>query len=235
MRYIFWSVLFIAINFLIACGYTNSPQGINKPEDFLDHYYQEAALQVSNKVYKIDATQSIATIDVYKSGTLAKLGHDHVIASHDIYGYILKRNNEQQADIVIPLERLVVDETLLRAQAGFTTIPTADDIQSTRIHMLESVLETKQYPFAQLHVNKLINQDAKIFAQTQITLHGIKKTIEVPVTIKDGTNLTVQGRFTLKQSDFGITPYSVMGGLLQVKDQIILQFTLVAIAMRSHK
>ena len=38
--------------------------------------------------------------------------------------------------------------------------------------------------------------------------------------------LSVQGALVLKQSDFGIKPFSVFGGILAVQDEIVVEFTL---------
>jgi hypothetical protein len=43
----------------------------------------------------------------------------------------------------------------------------------------------------------------------------------------DGDTLTATGKFTIKQTDFGIKPISV-GGVVKVKDDLNINFTIVA-------
>jgi len=43
--------------------------------------------------------------------------------------------------------------------------------------------------------------------------------------------LKVQGALVLKQSDFGIKPFSVFGGLLAVHDEVVVEFSLAADAL----
>jgi len=40
-------------------------------------------------------------------------------------------------------------------------------------------------------------------------------------------HLIVEGKFPLKQSDFGITPFSALGGAMAVADQVDIEFRLV--------
>ena len=47
-------------------------------------------------------------IEVRRGGTLAQLGHDHVVVSHDVAGYVAPA--EGRADLYVRLDRLVVDE-----------------------------------------------------------------------------------------------------------------------------
>ena len=65
-----------------------------------------------------------------------------------------------------------------------------------------------------------------------ITLHGVARSVDVPTQIENAPNgLAASGTLSLLQSDFGITPMSVMGGAIQVLDQLDLQFRIVARAL----
>ena len=99
------------------------------PAAFPEAYYREAAAQ-GKTVFRIDPAQSLVVIEVRRAGSLARLGHDHVVASHDAEGYAAP--DEGRADLQVRLERLVVDEPALRAEAGFDTQPSDSDIAGTR-------------------------------------------------------------------------------------------------------
>src|SRR6266508_6924624 len=111
------------------------------PADFPEAYYQEAAVQ-GKPVFRVDSRESLVVIEVRRSGSLARLGHDHVVASHELVGYVAP--GEGRADLVVALESLAVDEAALRAEAGFDTQPTEPDIEATRANMLEKVLEAEK-------------------------------------------------------------------------------------------
>ena len=53
-------------------------------------------------------------------------------------------------------------------------------------------------------------------------------TLTAPVAVKiDGATLTAAGKFSIKQTDFGIKPISV-GGVVKVKDELTITFTITA-------
>ena len=104
------------------------------PPDFPHAYYRQ--LQAQGKpVFRVDAARSQVVIEVRRGGSLARLGHDHVVASHDVAGNIAP--DEGRADFYVRLDALTVDEPDLRASAGFDTQPDADDIAGTRRNMLQ--------------------------------------------------------------------------------------------------
>ncbi|MCK7501930.1 MAG: YceI family protein [Comamonadaceae bacterium] len=63
----------------------------------------------------------------------------------------------------------------------------------------------------------------------RIKLRGVERDITVPVAIdhRDG-QLAVTAVFEIKQTDFGITPLSVLGGALQVADTVRVRMRVVA-------
>ena len=55
--------------------------------------------------------------------------------------------------------------------------------------------------------------------------------IEVPVELqRDAQSMLAKGALRIRQSDFGITPFSVGGGAIQVADEVDVRFEIVAIA-----
>jgi len=103
------------------------------PADFPEGYYREALAQ-GKPVFRVDSRESLVVIEVRRSGSLARLGHDHIVASHEVAGYVAP--DEGRADLAVALERLAVDEATLRTEAGFDTQPTETDIEGTRTNML---------------------------------------------------------------------------------------------------
>ena len=68
-------------------------------------------------------------------------------------------------------------------------------------------------------------------AQADVTLKGVTRRIEVPFDLADaGGTLTARGSFRLRQTEFGMVPFSVAGGAIQVADEIVLGFEFVATA-----
>lgn len=193
------------------------------PAAFPDAEYRHAE-SLGKKVLRVDSDRSLVVIEVYRGGRLARLGHNHVVASHDVNGYVAL--DEGKADLYIPLDRLVVDETPLRAEAGFDTRPSREAIEGTRRNMLEKVLESERFPFALVHLDRTDNPS---ILNASITLHGVTQQYEVPVRIEtQPDSIIVSGNLSFNQSDFGIVPFSVLGGALQVQDRLALRFRIFA-------
>src|SRR5712672_1136136 len=110
-----------------------APAPAGPPAGFPEGYYREALAQ-GKPVLRVDPAESLVVIEVRRSGSLARLGHDHVVASHDVTGYVAP--GEGRADLYVALARLTVDEPALRVEAGFETQPTESDIAATRSNML---------------------------------------------------------------------------------------------------
>lgn len=194
------------------------------PAGFPEAYYRRAAAQGAD-VYRVDPAGSIVVIEVRRAGSLARLGHDHVVASHDVAGYVLPR--EGRADLAVPLSRLTVDEADLRSESGFDTAPSASDIAGTRSNMLNSVLEAERFPFALIRVSGVDAAAGRM--SVAIELHGVARTLDVPARVETSADrLVVAGRLSLDQSDFGITPYTILGGAIAVRDRVDLRFRIQA-------
>src|SRR5882672_366348 len=188
------------------------------PPEFPEAHYREAAAQ-GKPVFRVDPKTSIVVIEVRRSGSLARLGHDHIVASHDVKGYVVP--GDGRADLYVPLAQLVVDEPALRAEAGLETQPSESDIAGTRSNMLNSVLEAERFPFALIRVSGVDPRKGAGPINVAITLHGTTRTPEVSAQIEASADqLTGSGRFSFDQTDFGITPYSVLGGAVAVRNQV---------------
>lgn len=191
--------------------------------DYPFAYYRQARAE-GLRVLRIDSARSLFTIRVRRSGSLAKLGHDHVVASHHIQGDIAPAAG--RADMLVSLADLTVDEPALLAEAGFKSPAAPGVAEATRNNMLEKVLEVAQFPYARIQVSRDAADSPNL--KLAITLHGVTKNFVVPAKIEsqDG-KLNVIGEMRLKQTEFGITPLSVLNGALQVEDELTLRFHIV--------
>ncbi|HKE42089.1 MAG TPA: YceI family protein [Casimicrobiaceae bacterium] len=222
------AVMLIALAIAAGCA-TQGPRPSETvpaaPANFPVQYYRDAVAK-GEPVYRIDPAQSLLVIEVHRSGSLARLGHDHVVASHDIRGLVAP--DAGRADLYVELNRLVVDEPSLRSEAGFDTQPSDDDIAGTRRNMLNE-LQTDQYPFARISVSAIGTGDARSQFKVAVTLREATREFEAPVQIQSSTEaISVKGNLSLRQTDFGLNPLSVLGGAIQVQDQIDLRFRIRA-------
>jgi len=198
------------------------------PEGFPEADYRQLAAS-GRPVFRVDPGRSLIVIEVFRAGSLARVGHDHVIASHDLRGYVAP--DADRADLYLRLEELVVDEPELRAQAKLETHPSPEDIAGTRRNMLNE-LEADRFPFVLVKIAGGGAKGDEPF-RAAISLHGITRSIDVPVTLATaGDELSAHGEMALRQTDFGVKPLSVLGGALQVQDEVKLAFSIRARRMR---
>jgi polyisoprenoid-binding protein YceI len=194
------------------------------PADFPEAYYRHA--QAQRKILRVDPARSLVAIDVRRGGLFGRLGHDHVVASHHVAGFADPQAG--RTDLYVPLQRLAVDEPELRAEAHLDSQPSQEDIEGTRRNMLARVLEADRFPFAVIHA-EYATADRSLL-RVAITLHGVKRTVDVPVHIEQQAGgFTVSGRMAINQTDFGIVPMSILGGAIQVQDRLELRFRIVAV------
>jgi hypothetical protein len=219
---------------LAACATVPAPTAVapaTAPNGFPADFYRAAAAR-GEPVFRLDPEHSLVVIRVYRAGALARFGHDHVVASRAVQGYALLSGaaDARRADLYAPLATLSVDEPALRAQAGFDTQPSQQDIEGTRSNMLTKVLDAEHYPFVSLHVASVTGEAPEVRASAAITLRG--RTYTTPVRIALDTpspaQLYVRGRFSAKQTDFGIEPYALLGGALSVGDRMDIEFEIAA-------
>lgn len=194
------------------------------PADFPEAYYLQAEVSGS-KIYRIDTKGSLITIDVRRGGVLERLGHNHVVASRDVTGYV--DMTAGRADLFVPLDLLVVDEPGLRAEAGLASQLAQEAIEGTRRNMLDKVLETRNYPFAFVRIIRRTPDETSLDAA--ITLHNTLNNFHFPAKIETTPGgIKISGQMTLNQTDFGITPFSILGGAMQVQDKLDLHFRIFA-------
>jgi polyisoprenoid-binding protein YceI len=198
---------------------------VEQPAEFPDAYYRQAAAR-GQPVYEVDPVSSLVVIEVRRGGTLAHLGHDHVVASHDVRGYLAPADG--RADLHVRLDRLVVDERDLRAEARFDTQPSAEAIAATRANMLGK-LRAEAHPWALITVRDVVNAASGLRMNATLTLNGSTRALDLSpqIVLADG-EVGVDGRVDLEQTSFGITPFSILGGALQVQDRVSVRYRIRA-------
>ena len=196
------------------------------PEDF----YLQAVNNVNNQVYIVDRQNSQIMIKVYRDGFLASLGHDHIVASLHLQGYVLinRSTGTCQSDFVIPIQQLIVDDEVMRKQALMKTTPTQNDILATQKNMLKS-LNSNQFNYILLHSDNCFNAILKQTTKALLTLNGITNTLQLDIKQQQNKqNLLIRGSFYINQTDFNIQPFSVFNGLLKVQDKVDISYSISA-------
>lgn len=217
---------------LLACAQPIPYERETSPPPLVEAHV--AAVTNAPAIYRIQPAESLVLIAVRRDGRMAHLGHDHAVVSRDVQGFveIAADPAASRAEIAMPLMNLLVDEPAFRQQLELDTEISDDDRAGTYSNM-RKVLEAELYPWVTVTASLASAQATPPELSASITLHGVALEFLVPVQLDiTEDRLSVSGRLTIKQSDFGLTPFSAVGGLLQVADELEVQFTLVAVRDR---
>jgi YceI-like protein len=159
----------------------------------------------------IDTARSVLTIRVYKTGLFSAFAHDHEIRAPIQNGVIDEDKNTVE---------FTVDARTLRVLDPETSEKDRAEIQSTMLGA--KVLDSEKFPEIRFRSTSIGEAgDDKWIVRGDLTLHGQTHPVKVDVTGRDGH---YTGSVQLKQRDFGITPVSIAGGSIKVKDEVRVEF-----------
>ena len=193
-----------------------------------------APVAAPRMAYQIDPAASTLHILVYRGGTLARLGHNHVISSHHITGSIWHAASlaDSGFDITVPVQTLVVDDSSARAAEGedFAASVSEDARQGTHANMLRAaLLDADRYPDIHIRSTTIQGDTQAPTVTAEIRIKAQTRLVTLPVVLSvSESDMRVVGAFNIRQTDFGITPLSVALGALQVQDTLSIKFELVA-------
>lgn len=188
------------------------------------------------RVYTIDAAQSEVYWRIYRAGTMARLGHNHVISIAGLEGSVRLGSDLAQAEwsLSFPVGELVVDDPELRARYGedFESVPSDRDKRGTRENMLtDRVLNGSLFPEISLRGTSVEGplDDAHLPVSIEMLGRTIEQSFPAAISL-DGDSLTVTGEYRLTHEDLGLEPFTALGGLMAVGENIDFTYRIQAIA-----
>jgi len=185
-----------------------------------------AVVAAGPRTFSAEPERSRAMIEVGKSGAFSFAGHTHEVEAPLATGVIhLDPDMPARSDV-----RLEFNAAAMRVTGKGDP---ADDVPKVQEAMLgPQVLDVKTFPAITFESTSITARGAgsslDLTVAGRMTIHGVTKPVTAPVAVKiDGPALTATGRFTVKQTEFGIKPISV-GGVVKVKDELNITFTIAA-------
>ncbi len=191
------------------------------------------AASLSGKRYLVDPEASQIRLLVFRDGPMARVGHNHVMAGQ-VRGelYVSDTAAASGFRIEIPVESMQVDASAPRAEEGdeFAATVSEQARKGTRDHMLgPDVLDAARYPLIRIESVALRGPRWNPDVSARITVRGRTSELEFPAAVfGQGDTLIVVAAFRVLQTDLGITPYSILGGAIKVRDAIDIRVRLVA-------
>lgn len=187
---------------------------------------------VSGDLYEVDALASRAVIIVRRAGPLARFGHDHVIVADKIEGRIAwhsERPADSLAQLRVDVRSLKVDPLEVRTEFRLDTQPDSDAVRGTRDNLFEHVLDSERWPDVVVRLDAAEDSSTPSERIAEITINGQSGRSPVPIEMDlRNQSLETRGQFSIRQSDWGIKPFSILGGGLRVEDELTIHFRLIA-------
>jgi hypothetical protein len=184
--------------------------------------------------YRIDAGQSELRVLVYRAGSLAHLGHNHVLVNHALAGTVLVGQSlaSSSFEFSVPVDKFVVDDAQARREEG-TDFPgeVPDDAKAGTLHNMLSAPQLNAARFFTLIVKSVAFETSQgaPTATLTVSVAGHDSSLTAPFSLQaEAGRLTATASFELRQTALGLTPYSLLGGALQVKDAMQVKIKIVA-------
>ena len=182
--------------------------------------------QTETATYRVVAAESRFTVQAFAEGLFSAFGHDPVIHIRDFTGEVrFVAGSFEKASL-----KVTVDPNSL---AVSNEVKEKDRLEIEEI-MKREVLETSRlkeivFTSSNITVNKMAQGRCRVRIIGELMLHGVTQKnlwISAEATVTDDS-LRANGDFSLKQSDFGIRPYSAAGGTIKLKNELKFLFDMV--------
>jgi len=198
----------------------------------LEAIYSELG-RTGGKVFTLAPKDSVVRIYAFRAGRAARLGHNHVLSAPQFTGFFHLPTGAAangRFDLVFRLDQLEIDNPAYRSALGaaFSSVVSPEAIESTREHLLgENYLQADRFPFVRIQSLQISGEAPKFAAKVRVEIHGQQREMWIALDVEGlPDRLSVSGSFVLRQTDFGVQPYSLLGGLLSVQDEVVLDFKL---------
>ncbi len=164
---------------------------------------------------EIDGQKSVMTVRVFKTGLFSAFAHDHEISAPIRQGKFSE--GDRSVDLTVDAPRMrVVDPGVSDKERA--------EIQGTMLG--PKVLDSGQFPDIHFHSTSAEPAgEGRWTVAGELTLHGQTHPIKLEIQAQSGH---YRGTVQLKQRDFGIEPVSVGGGTVKVKNELRVEFDIVA-------
>jgi len=183
--------------------------------------------RAAGDAYQLDAARSRVTIAVGKSGAFSFLGH-----THEVSGPIERASLDIDADDLSHSHVSIVIATASLKVSGVDE-PPADRPKVQATMESDEVLGVARFPrmtfeSTSIAANRPAATAFDVVVAGPLTIRDVTRPVSVTVHVELAErSLTAHGRFSVKQTEFGIKPVSV-GGAVAVKDRLDIAFTIAA-------
>ncbi len=158
----------------------------------------------------------------------SRLGHDHGVIGRLESGWIAPGTG---GELVFAMKTFVTDTPEARKFVGLTAPIKAADREKSCSNMLSAdVLDVAHYPKATFKIDSFRPTGKQAAGAPgdyrltgSFTLHGTTRPLTIDAKLEPGGapgTSRLRGAFSILQTEFGIQPYSALGGLVSIEDKL---------------
>jgi polyisoprenoid-binding protein YceI len=189
------------------------------------------AVPARAQVWTIDPSTGYFRVSIAKEGLLGALGHDHVLDVRDARAEIAIAGASSSVKLEINAAGLEIDAAEALLSEGIKKPVPEDERSKIRANMRGAKgLDVRAHPLIRFESTSI--EETPMLKGTWMVsgtfdLHGSTGALEFPVTLTERPGgWWASGYVRLRPSDYGVKPFSAMGGLIRVADEALVKFDL---------
>ena len=180
-----------------------------------------------SKAYQVDTDRSRVFIKV---GSASPLGHPHGVEGRLQSGRLTLGGD---GELVFDMGTFTADTAESRKRAGLERekVSASDAKKVTDTMRGRQVLDAVRFPTAMFRIDAVTPSDRQppgapgtYQLSGRFILHGSEKDLQIKARLEPSPGpkgqMKLAGSFNSKQSDYGIKPYSTLGGLVKVSNEL---------------
>ncbi len=180
----------------------------------------QAPLAARGFTYRLTADSRLE-VHVGKAGLLAGAGHEHLVRARTFSGSITyEPDHPTDASVTVSV-----------STEGLYVVPASDSADIPRITatMRDRVLRVRDNPEIKFVSKAVVGTTRGVHVEGALTILGHTRPVAFDAELRfSGDTLEGTASFSVRQTDFGIRPYSTALGLVKVADQVNLEIRLKA-------
>jgi polyisoprenoid-binding protein YceI len=166
-----------------------------------------------------------------KEGLLSGLGHDHVVDAGPARASAVIAESSSSVHLELDTSGIDIDAQSSLLAEGFKKQVEESERAKIRGEMRGAKgLDVQRYPaikFDSTSIEKVAGLKDIWEVTGVFSLHGSTGTLEFPVTLSPRPGgYWAYGYVRLRPSEYGMKPFSVLGGLIRVQDEALVKFDL---------
>jgi polyisoprenoid-binding protein YceI len=205
-----------------APGARPAAESLRSDSVLLSGHVDERIKGLDSVAYRLDSSSRLQ-VRTGKAGLFGFAGHTHVIQARAFHGevvYYPKNPSSSHLEITVVTDSLEV-----------LTPPDTAEIRKVTAAMRKDILRTAEYHEILLVSRQVTPSNNGFHLVGAVTLVGQTREVPIDVAVQIGLDtLEAASTFSVKQTDFGIKPFSGgPGGTVKVADRVTFEIRAVAI------